>query len=119
MKRQEAGARAISFAASVPDLSRDLAPFPWDCESPLGVMTRAHVLAVLDRYSAGQLSAEAVEDWANLLEGRDDIAFEPGFETEVKDAVWRLSNPFLEGGREQLDGLLLAAVRGALKTGAA
>ena len=63
-------------------LVRALEPFrPVDVD-PVVTMTHRHVVRVLERYLAGELSAEDVSVWAEALEYREDVEFpedEPDF----------------------------------------
>lgn len=67
---------------------------PWDSEEELVVVTRGHCIAVLDRFLAGQLSADQIEEWADTLEIREDV----GHEVEiVGEVILTLANPVLFG----------------------
>jgi hypothetical protein len=67
---------------------------PWDCENPLLRFNANHVAAVLRRYIRGDLSAEQVTDWADLIECREDLAPVAGQEF-LQEVVFRLANPSL------------------------
>lgn len=56
-----------------------------------------HVIAVLKRFQAGVLSPEAVEAWANAVEGREDIGLEPESSELLEEAIFDLANPVLQG----------------------
>jgi len=62
--------------------------FSWDAEDELVQLERQHVVAVLKRYIAGEISDKEVETWANLIECRDDIGYEG-----VADVLHTLANP--------------------------
>ena len=72
----------------------ELAKLPWDVHTPLLRMARLDVQNILHRFIAHELSASQVEDWANLVECRDDIDLsgETGVVTEI---ISRLANPYL------------------------
>ncbi len=70
-----------------------LRTFPWDSDEQLITLSRADLHRVLDEYLLETLSVEAVELWANAVEGRDDIGLETGFETVIKDTVFQLATP--------------------------
>ena len=75
-----------------------LAEFSWDWRhGPLAEVRADHVLRALDRWRAGDLAGHSVEQWANLVEVREDIAFEGGEDGAVRTAIHRLANPVLEG----------------------
>lgn len=69
--------------------------FDWD-RAALVVLTREHVAGVLCRWLAGELTETEVEDWANLVEGRDDLDLDPA-DPAVADAIFDLANPLLQG----------------------
>jgi hypothetical protein len=46
---------------------------------------------VLDQYLDERLSAAAVELWAEVVEGRDDIALESGYEDLLKETIFQLA----------------------------
>jgi len=77
----------------------------WDWEGPpitaLGV---ANVVSVLQRYLKGDLPGDDVEAWANMLEGRDDVEFEP----KAASAIFDLANPALQGPLTEVAPVLLA-----------
>ena len=95
MTRQEALSLLVRFDGPLDALRSNLAAFPFDWDGPpLATLSREHVLQVLARWNAGELSAEQIEGWANLLEGRDDLNHADGC---VADAVFDLANPELQG----------------------
>ena len=67
-----------------------LRAFAWDSEE-LVTLTRNHLVRVLDQYLDERLSAAAVELWAELVEGRDDIALESGYEDLLKETIFQLA----------------------------
>ena len=67
-----------------------LREFGWDSDEQLVTLRRADVQRVLDQYLLENLSAKALELWANAIEGRDDIGFEDGFEGAIKHTVFQL-----------------------------
>lgn len=67
---------------------------PWDCEQPLTELKPAHIFSVLSAYLAGTVSAAQVEAWANAVESREDVGYEPA--SAVGLALHELANPVLE-----------------------
>ena len=82
--------------------------FPFDADQPLVTLTSAHIDSILERYLRGRLSAKEVERWADAVEGRDDIRYSEGQESEITDALFKLSTP-------ELNGLLSPATAEALR----
>jgi len=75
----------------------ELRAIPWDSHDEIVVITRAHVSVVLRRFIAGELRESEVEDWANAIEGRDDIGFTELHAAVLKRVLHELANPALEG----------------------
>lgn len=73
-------------------LSR-LRAYQWDAAPDLAVLTPDMAIKVLDRYISGELSATQVADRANAIEGREDIAFPPLFESVLTELIFELANP--------------------------
>ena len=67
--------------------------FGWDSDEDLVTLRASHVMAVLRRFLAGELSADHVEVWADGLEVREDI----GFAGDTLDLIFRLANPDMNG----------------------
>jgi hypothetical protein len=83
----------ITLALPLSIASDRLRAFPWDCKFELVSLAPADVACVLRRYLGGDLSAAEVEQWANLLEMRDDV----GWSDEVGEALNMLANPETQG----------------------
>lgn len=85
----------LDFARPIRELRGLLAFHEWDFDGPPLVVDRGHFRRVLERYLNGDLSIRDIEDWANLIEGREDIAFESGNEELLREIVYELANPEL------------------------
>jgi hypothetical protein len=97
MNRQAVLSSLIQFSESVTRLKVALESFPWDADNPIITLTRRDVVAVLERFVAGEFDANALEEWANLVECREDIEFEPDHAPVISDAIFQLANPALCG----------------------
>ncbi len=65
---------------------------PWDWEgAPLAKLTPDHIIGQLNNFMTGSISATHVEDWANAIEGREDIEYDP--DTEIGHVLHVLANP--------------------------
>jgi hypothetical protein len=84
----------LAYERPIEELRLALAQFEWDCPQPLVSLTRNHVLIMLEKFLAGELTAEEVEAWADLVEVRDDIEFT---DDQVLDAIFVLANPAING----------------------
>lgn len=94
-RRAEVLRELIAYRSDPSPLMQELASFGWDwpAEEPLAVLTRRDLLTVIERFLAGELSAAQLEDWAERLECREDLGFEPGYEGLVDDVFFRLATP--------------------------
>ena len=84
----------VELRASLPELAARLRTFPWDYEHELVVVQSEHLASVARRYIAGELSASEVEEWADLIECRDDVGFGSD---DLKETVHRLANQAIDG----------------------
>ncbi|MGV7217710.1 hypothetical protein [Bradyrhizobium sp. UFLA05-112] len=110
MSRETILSSLIHFDASIPDLKSGLGSLTWDSD-PVVTLARRDIVAVLERFSTGEIDALAVEDWANLVECREDIGFESGYEDVIHAAIHDLANPVLSGELRVLAPGILAGLR--------
>jgi hypothetical protein len=87
----------IAWNQPLAALAAELATHDWDSTDELVTLRNSHVRNVLARYTRGEVTAPDVEHWANLVEGRDDIAFSGGRQGRLAEVVYELANPELEG----------------------
>ena len=83
----------------LPQLTKSLRDIGWDSpEGEVANLRSMHILLILQRYLNGELDEQQVEDWANLVEIREDITFGVHEdEKAVMEAIHDLANPVLEG----------------------
>jgi hypothetical protein len=74
-----------------------LRTYGWDSDEELVTLTAADVVALIDRFFTGELSAHQVQHWAELLELRDDIGFEERWAEHLRLAVQQLATPEVFG----------------------
>jgi hypothetical protein len=74
-----------------------LRTYGWDSEEELVTLTAADVVALIDRFLTGELSARQVQHWAELLELRDDVGFEKRWAEHLALAVRQLATPEVFG----------------------
>ena len=83
----------LLFTRPIAETARDLSAYGWDAPSPLVFLSATHISSVLNRFMAGELSSAHVEDWANCIECRDDIEYDPSSAAGL--ALQELANPLL------------------------
>lgn len=96
-ERQELVRELIASPADAAVLVEQLRDHPWDSEEQLVTLRADDLRRVLRQFDRGELSAEQVAAWADALEMRDDVELDPDCEEAVRDAVFVLANPDLEG----------------------
>lgn len=85
----------LQFEGTVEQIRTLLGAFPWDSEEELSFLSLDHIRGVLDRYLGGFLTADEVESWANLIEGRDDIGVDPVHHELIQQVLHELANPLI------------------------
>ena len=85
----------LQYSAPIEQIMEKLKRFLWDSKTVLVTITRKNIIRLLEDYCAGGLEAGRVEEWANALEAREDIAFEDGHEGALQEAIYQLANPLL------------------------
>ena len=85
----------IELQESIPVSIGRLRQFPWDSDRALVVLTGNDLARMLDLYLQGELSNMELEQWANALEGRDDIGYEPSMGDNLRRIIFELANPLL------------------------
>jgi hypothetical protein len=74
--RTEVLRNLISLSDDLQRITGQLSNMSWDCSKPLVCLTRQDLLRVLAQFLDSSLSFEKITEWANLIEGREDIAYE-------------------------------------------
>lgn len=98
MRRQTAINSLLRLDSPLAGLRAALSTLDWDWDhAPAGTLTRQHVVAVLQRFESAKLDDATVEEWANLIECREDIGYEAGYEAALESAIFDLANPTLQG----------------------
>lgn len=110
MSRETILLSLIKFDAPIPKLAAELGSLTWDSD-PLVTLARRDIAVVLERFLGGQIDALTVEDWANLVECREDIRFDPGYEDVIHAAIHDMANPILSGELRVLAPDILARLR--------
>jgi hypothetical protein len=111
MTREEAVQALVRFDRPLEALRAGIVGYPWDWEGPtLAVLKREHLIEALSRWQAGDLSDHEVENWADLVEVRDDLDHDPE-DPVVADAVFNLANPLLHGPIQEVGPTLIQKLK--------
>ena len=84
----------INFSKNISAIKSDLAKIGFNSESELVTITKNTIANILNRVINKAISYELLEEWANLIECREDI----GYEDEIlQEIIFELANPRLYG----------------------
>jgi hypothetical protein len=106
--RMELLQQLVNFSMPLPAIVSSLSQMEWDSE-PLVTLSHQAVKNVLQRYIAHEFNGKDIEDWANAIEGRDDISFESNSENIIGEILFELANPLLTQPLSEQRALLLAS----------
>ena len=84
----------LSFRGQIGSIKKALSKFDWDLSEPLVTLNKEHIMSCLARVLNNEISLADLEEWANILELRDDIDFSDEI---LKQIVFELANPALSG----------------------
>ena len=85
----------VEFAKPIDELRSSLSAFKSDIKDIPLTMNGDHFRNVVVRYMKGELSAQNVEDWATLIEGREDITIRSSNAEALREILHELANPEL------------------------
>jgi hypothetical protein len=79
-------------------LEEKLAEIPWDPPDDDRVLLgRGAVVDAIDRALRGNVSYDDLERWAHALEMREDVELEDAHRDRLRDTLFDLSNPDVQG----------------------
>ena len=82
----------------LPEVARTiLGQYSWDFDGHPVILERRHITSLLGRYSSKATDELVVAEWADVIELRDDIKPEMGFEDLILEIIFELANPILNG----------------------
>ena len=87
----------VHFKNNIDTLKNMLFQIGFDSETELVSMSRDNIVEILQRSLDKKISFLELEEWANLIECREDIGFE---DEKTQEMIFKLANPCLH---EKLD----------------
>ena len=84
----------VHFKNNIDTLRNMLSQIGFDSETELVYMSRDDMVEILQRSLDKKISFLELEEWANLIECREDIGFE---DKKTQEMVFKLANPYLYG----------------------
>jgi hypothetical protein len=82
----------LFFDKDIKDIKVELSKFNWDSPNELIVCNGDVILNVLHKYLNDEISSDDIEEWANLIESREDIGF---INNKIQEIIFELANPLL------------------------
>lgn len=93
--RATALADLVNLRVTVSAAIEAVRKLPWDHEVALADLDRRAAITVVSRFRTGALTADDLQAWADAIEGREDVGFEPGHEETLSQFVFETANPSL------------------------
>ena len=90
-------ARVARYELPLTDTLALLQAYGWDSDTDHHVLSPTDATGVLDRFLSGELTAAQLTHWAELLEMRDDLAFDPQTAQVLQQLIFLLANPGING----------------------
>ena len=84
----------VHFKNNIDTLKNMLSQIGFDSETELVSMSRDDIAEILQRSLDKKISFLELEEWANLIECREDIGFE---DEKTQEMIFKLANPYLHG----------------------
>ncbi len=85
--------KIIEFNHPIDKIISELHKIGWDSNEDLIILKRRDIISVLEKYMQSKITKTEIEEWANLLECREDIGFEIGYENIIGETIFVLANP--------------------------
>ena len=84
----------VHFKNNIDTLKNMLSQIGFDSEIELVSMSRDNIVEILQRSLDKKISFLELEEWANLIECREDIGFE---DEKTQEMIFKLANSYLYG----------------------
>ena len=84
----------VHFKNNIDTLKNMLSEIGFDSETELVFMSRDDIVEILQRSLDKKISFLELEEWANLIECREDIGFA---DEKIQEMIFKLANPYLYG----------------------
>ena len=86
----------LTLSCSPSEAAEALSSFAWDSDG-LAQLGREHLRNAVRAFVERRYSAAELQRWADVIESRDDIRFEPADAALLKEVVFELASPEFEG----------------------
>ncbi|MCX6132136.1 MAG: hypothetical protein NTX25_24150 [Proteobacteria bacterium] len=93
--RNEIIENLINLDRSLEEIRMKLKTLSWDSDEEI-LMTKESAKSVLARYINDSIDLQTLTEWANMIEGREDICYEQPCSNDLKQLIFDLANPDLQ-----------------------
>lgn len=97
-RRSELLRRLLSCDEPLDVLLAQLREYEWDSDTELVKLRPSELANAISKYTSEMITAHDLEAWAEAIEGREDIGFEPLHEQLVRRIIFELANPGIADG---------------------
>ncbi len=87
----------VTFSKPLEFIAKELSQFEWDYDGKPVTIKPVHIVNVLNRFLFGDLTAKELEDWANLIECREDLEYDKYNQEQLEKIIYELANPEIDG----------------------
>ena len=87
----------VTLSQPLERIAKELSLFEWDYEGEPVIIEPIHIVSVLNRFLSGDFSAKQLEDWANMIECREDLDYDESNQEQMKQVIYELANQDTEG----------------------
>ncbi len=84
----------LMLSRPLSELHSSLSKLTWEGDK-LVTLRPQMVIGILQRYRSEEITSQDVEDWANAVEGREDIEYEQTHLDILRESIFILANPLL------------------------
>lgn len=92
-KRRMLLTQLVRLEAPLEQVCGELRQFAWDSAVEEVTLYREDAVAILEQFMRGVVSANAVAEWAEAIEGREDIGLDGANELILKEFIFEVANP--------------------------
>lgn len=79
----------VLFRGDIKEIEKSLSHYSWDSEKPLLEIDEETFISILERCIAGEITLDALSEWANAIECREDLDFS---NPELQEIIFELAN---------------------------
>jgi hypothetical protein len=91
--REEVLNALLSLSRSTSQIRQELSAFDWDAEREIVALAASDVERALVMAASGRISTAELSAWAEMIEGREDIAQAD----TLREFVFEIANPEING----------------------